>query len=74
MCCCWQLSPARRSCSSIMCPCAQVNEQEVAHLEVAGGLAAAATQDGRVHIWDPGQVRFIIHMQASMIHLFITTY
>ncbi len=32
--------------------------QDVVRLEVAGSLAAAATQDGRVHIWDPGQVCF----------------
>ena len=32
--------------------------QAVVRLEVAGRLAAAATQDGRVHVWDPGQVCF----------------
>ncbi len=30
--------------------------QGVTHLEVEGGLAAAAAQDGSVHVWDPGQV------------------
>ena len=32
--------------------------QDVVRLEVAGGLAAAAMRDGRVHVWDPGQVCF----------------
>ena len=31
--------------------------QEVMHLDVAGGLAAAATRDGCVYVWDPNQVQ-----------------
>ncbi len=37
-------------------PATRTAGQGVTHLEVAGGLAAAAAQDGSVHVWDPGQV------------------